>query len=87
MATKTYIADLTTEELTDLIQRTVAEALAAQRPQNYLKGLEGIMQIFQCSRSTAKRIKKSGAIKKAIRQQGRTFIVNVDLARQLYGSK
>ena len=87
MAPKTYIADLTTDELQDLIFKTVAEALASLRPQNYLKGLEGLMQIFNCSKSTAKRIKKSGAIKKAIRQQGRTFITNVELARQLYGSK
>jgi hypothetical protein len=87
MSQKTYIADLTTEELQDLIYKTVAEAISAQRPQEYLKGIEGLMQIFHCSKSTAKRIKASGAIKKAIRQQGRTFITNVDLARQLYGSK
>lgn len=87
MEPKTYIADMTTDELRELIWKTVADALAAKRPQNYLKGLEGIMQIFSCSRSTAKRIKKSGAIRKAIRQQGRTFIVDADLARQLYGSK
>lgn len=52
----------------------------------YVYGIDGICEIFGCSRSTAKRIKKGGSIRKAIRQQGRTFVVNADLALQLYGA-
>ena len=48
-------------------------------------GYEGLCELFGCSLSTAKRIKASGAIKDAIRQQGRTFVVNAPLAIQLYG--
>ena len=45
------------------------------------------MQIFQCSESTAKRIKRSGAIRAAIRQQGRIFFTDAALAMQLFGGK
>ena len=82
---KTYIADLTTDELQQLIFSTVAAAMQ-QQPQ-WAAGVKGLMGIFHCSESTAKRIKASGAIDKAIRQQGRTFVVNVPLALQLFGSK
>lgn len=77
----TYIT-LTQEELQDLI------AIAVQKAQmpKWVRGIPGLMQIFSCSESTAKRIKKSGTIKKAIRQQGRTFITNVELASSLYGT-
>lgn len=79
------VADLTVSELQDIIRRTVAEAIT-RRPE-YVKGIDGLCEIFGCSRSTAKRIKQSGSIKKAIRQQGRTFVTNVDLALELYGAK
>lgn len=84
MNNKTYIADLTTEELQDLIKRTVADALSCQP--HWVSGINGLMEIFGCSRSTAKRIKASGTINKAIRQQGRTFVTNASLALQLFGS-
>jgi hypothetical protein len=84
--TRTYIADLTTDELQALIRTTVAEALQNGTPR-WVKGIPGIMEIYACSESTAKRIKRSGSIDKAIRQQGRTFMVNATLALQLFGGK
>lgn len=83
MDTRTYIADLTVGELQQLIRSTVVDALQ-QQPQ-WVVGMEGLCEIFGCSRSTAKRIKASGSIKDAIKQQGRTFVVNAPLALQLYG--
>jgi len=80
----TYIADLTTGELKQLIYATVAAALQ-QQPQ-WVTGMDGLCALFGCSMSTAKRIKASGAIKDAIKQQGRTFVVNAPLALQLYGN-
>lgn len=53
----------------------------------YVKGIDGLCEIFGCSPSTAKRIKKGGAINKAIHQQGRTFLTNVDLAIELFGAR
>ena len=84
--TRTYIADLTTDELQALIRTTVADALQNGTPR-WVKGIPGIMEIYACSESTAKRIKRSGSIDKAIRQQGRTFMVNATLALQLFGGK
>ena len=83
MSSTTYIADLTCDELQQLIRRTVVEAL--QQQPHFVTGYEGLCELFGCSLSTAKRIKASGAIKDAIRQQGRTFVVNAPLAVQLYG--
>ena len=85
MNERTYIADLTVEELVSIIQKTVAKALT-ERPR-YVKGMQGLMDLFECSKSTAHRIKSSGMINKAIRQQGHTFIVNADLALELFGQQ
>lgn len=70
------------------ISRSDYEALLrkASGPR-YVSGIEGLCEIFGCSKSTAKRIKKGGTINKAIHQQGRTFVTNVDLAVQLYGAR
>lgn len=46
-------------------------------------GIMGIAAIFGCSRSTAQRIKHSGAIDGALRQVGRTIVVDVDEALHL----
>lgn len=85
MNNRTYIADLTTDELQQLIRQTVAEAISEQP--RWVTGIPGLMEIFGCSESTAKRIKASGVIRKAVHQQGRTFVTNAPLALQLFGSK
>ncbi len=82
---RTFIADMTVDELQQLIRNTVAEALAIQP--RWVKGIPGLCEIFDCSKSTANRIKASGTISKAIRQQGRTFMTNASLALPLYGKK
>ena len=69
---------LSREEYQDLLRK-------ANGPR-YVYGIDGLCEIFGCSPSTAKRIKASGVIKKAIRQQGRTIVTNADLAIQLYGA-
>lgn len=81
---KTYVADMTVEEFRDLIRSTIEEMTQAP---HFVRGYDGLCELFGCSRSTAKRIKASGAINKAISQQGRTFVVNSALALQLYGNK
>ena len=47
-------------------------------------GLEGIASIFRVPISTAKRIKASGIIDKAISQHGRVIVTDVDKALELY---
>ena len=53
----------------------------------YVYGIDGIAEIFGCSRPTASRIKKSGMINAAIRQIGRKIVVDVELALSLVGQK
>ena len=50
-------------------------------------GIAGIAKIFNCSNTTASRIKSSRIIDKAITQIGRKIIVDAELALQLAGSK
>lgn len=49
-------------------------------------GIAGIARIFNCSISTANRIKASGKIDKAISQRGRLIVVDVEKAIQLFDS-
>lgn len=46
-------------------------------------GIAGIAQLFNCSMTTANRIKASGKIDQAISQAGRMITVDADLALQL----
>lgn len=69
-------------------QQDVVEDAIPQEPQKrFVKGIDGIAEIFGCSRSTANRIKKSGRINGAITQLCRTFIVDVDKAIELASRK
>lgn len=49
-------------------------------------GIPGIARIFNCSISTANRIKASGKIDKAISQRGRLIVIDVDKALQLFNN-
>lgn len=49
-------------------------------------GIAGIAKLFNCSTTTANRIKKSGVINKAISQYGRMITVDADLALSLMKS-
>lgn len=46
-------------------------------------GIAGIAQLFNCSMTTANRIKASGKINRAISQHGRIITVDADLALEL----
>lgn len=53
----------------------------------YVYGIGGIAQLFNCSTTTANRIKASGKIDKAISQCGRMITVDADLALELMKKK
>ena len=53
----------------------------------YVYGLKGLAQLFDCSISTANRIKKSGIIDKATKQIGRKIIVDAEYALELINRK
>ena len=53
----------------------------------YVYGIDGLAEILGCSKSTAKRIKASGTLSKAIHQQGRTIVIDAPLAISLFGAR
>ena len=52
----------------------------------FVFGLDGICDLFGCSKSTAERIKQSGIIDAAISQVKRKIVVDADLALQLFSN-
>ena len=50
----------------------------------FVFGLDGICDLFGCSKSTAERIKQSGIIDAAISQVKRKIVVDAELALQLF---
>ncbi len=50
---------------------------------HYVYGLQGIADLFGCSKSSAARIKKSGILNTAISQVGRLIVTDADLALDL----
>lgn len=80
------IIDMTGEEfaevLIDVFKRLSKED-APMQARRYVYGIAGIAQLFNCSTTTANRIKASGKIDKAISQCGRMITVDADLALQL----
>lgn len=81
---ETRIIDLTVGQLMELIgkeQTVQVNNTGTERKLVY--GIAGIARLFNCSMTTANRIKASGRIDKAISQHGRTIIVDADLALEL----
>ena len=81
----TRIIDLTVGQLMEMLGKTqtvVADNMPTKEERVYY-GIAGIAQIFNCSLTTANRIKASGKIDRAISQYGRTIVVKADLALEL----
>lgn len=73
---------------TPLSQLTVRDLLGiiaqGSEASGSVYGIDGIARIFGVSASTAKRIKASGVIDKAVSQSGRVIVTDVALARRLW---
>ena len=85
----TRIIDLTAGQLMDLFAKAQAPATQAQQKEEkrLVYGIAGIAQIFNCSMTTANRIKASGRINDAITQHGRIIVVDANKALQLFNNK
>ena len=81
----TRVIDLTVGQLMDLINKApTSEANNVSTNEKRLAyGMAGIAQIFNCSLTTANRIKQSGKIDKAISQFNRVITTDIDLALEL----
>ena len=85
---ETRIIDLTVGQLMDLIGKEQAVVVDNSPKEKHLVyGIAGIAQIFNCSMTTANRIKASGRLNKAISQYGRMIVIDVELALELVGDK
>lgn len=83
----TRIIDLTVGELMELFETIKPTPQAPTKTEKRLVyGIAGIAQIFNCSMTTANRIKASGRIDRAIMQNGRIIVVDADLALELYNN-
>lgn len=89
---KTPLFQMTGEQLFNLLKE-VLDGEYTQSNQNLKEplmddkklvyGIRGIANLFNCSISTANRIKKRGVIDEAIIQHGRTIIVDAEKALEL----
>lgn len=81
----TRIIDLTVADLMEIIgkEATVANDSTTPVDRRLVYGIAGIAQIFNCSMTTANRIKQSGKIDRAITQYGRKIVVDANLALEL----
>ncbi len=59
------------------------KTLDSEKGKKYVYGIKGIAKLINGSTSKANRLKKSGVIDKAIIQNGRKIIVDVELALEL----
>lgn len=82
---------MTGQELVCLLETSYNKEDKAKEPQDkqkkFVYGIRGIAELFDCSKSTANRIKQSGEIDAAIKQIGRKIIVDAELALELVGKK
>ena len=85
---ETRIIDLTVGQLMDLIAKAQAPVVEKKPEQTkrLLYGISGIAQLFNCSMTTANRIKASGRIDDAITQHGRIIVVDADKALLLFNN-
>ena len=85
----TRLIDLTVADLMEIIgmQATVKTDNTSKPQKRLVYGIAGIAQLFNCSMTTANRIKAEGIINKAISQNGRTIIIDADYALKLMNKK
>lgn len=83
----TPIWQLTVKEFKDLIQETSGAKAEPEKTQPnyeaYTYGIAGLAELIGTSKTTAQRIKSSGAIDKAITQVGRKLIIHKSTALQI----
>lgn len=84
---ETPIWQLTVGEFETLIKNSIPKPVIQATTKEEVYGLNGIAEIFDCSKAQAQRIKNSGIIDGAITQLGRKIIVDKHLALKLAKEK
>lgn len=78
----TRIIDLTVGQLKELFA-SMQQPVIEEKPKRLVYGIAGIARLFNCSMTTANRIKASGKINRAISQCGRIITIDAELALEL----
>lgn len=82
---------LTIGEFKNLIERHTSkqeeEPIDVSHIDKYSYGLQGLADLLGCSKTTAWKIKESGKLKKAIKQEGRKIVIDNEKALELFGKK
>ncbi|MBD5131912.1 MAG: DUF3853 family protein [Clostridiales bacterium] len=92
------VADLTVGQFAQLMRDVMAENMPAKEPdevvvsedftgERYVYGINGIARLFGCSRTYAQRLKSSGKLAPAIRQEGRKIMCDAQKAVELFGAR
>lgn len=81
--------DLTAGELAKVLasELSTKQTDTSISPSYSFKGIKGIMEIFQCSKSKAMGIRSSGIIDDACIQNGNSFLIDRELALSLMKNK
>lgn len=75
--------DVTVDELATVIAAKLLAIQPRREEKKVLSGIPGIMEIAQCSRSKASRLRKSGILDAAITTIGRGFLIDANMALEL----
>lgn len=83
----TRIIDLTIGEFEEWLNSKglTNERESAHQTTQYVYGLNGIMHLFGCSKSKAKRL-KDGVLAPAVCQNGRSIVVDAKKAMELFNT-
>lgn len=75
--------DVTVNELATAIVAKLSTNQPHHEKKKMLSGIPGIMEIAQCSRSKASKLRKSGVLDAAITSIGRGFLIDENMALEL----
>lgn len=81
----TRLIDLTVGDLKELITSLISKIKQIEE-KRYVYGLQGLADLH-CTKRHASKIKSSGILDEAIKQRGRTIVIDHDLALELFGKQ
>jgi hypothetical protein len=84
---KTLLKDLTVGNIREIISQAVETKVSELSEPKVVKGYKGLCELFQCGRTTAFNMVKSGELDEAISQYGKTFVVDSKMALDAYRLK
>ena len=82
----TRLGDLTVGELKAVLQSSMS-VQKSDGQKKLVYGLQGLADLLHCTKRHASKIKSSGILDEAIKQRGRTIVIDSDLALELFGNR